>query len=166
VGSLLLTRGIKTHQQNASRTVQLSSSTDATLFTSGLQFLTQRIEGRRTKTSTRTFDRTPLSLLKSLSHKDINGLGETVLDHSHGCMCAILRRLKASHSKEHTNSSAPCHTGARLLARMTLHVSTPAHNHTHTVIPRARLYKGEIASPSRYTTLYTTLLKHFSQFHY
>jgi hypothetical protein len=79
------------------------------------------------------------------------------MDHSHGYTCAITCRLKATQSKEHANSPAVCLTGARLLTGITLHVSSPAPNHTphnpETVMPRARLYMGELASPSRYTTL-------------
>ena len=93
-------------------------------------------------------------------------LSSTVLEHSHGNTCTLLRRNKASHSNGHANLSAPCHTGACLLAEITLHVSTPAPNQTphnpEMVMPRARLYKGELASPSRYTTLFTTLLRLFS----
>jgi len=96
--------------------------------------------------------------------------GATILDHSHGYTCTILRRLKASHSKEHANSPVSCHTGARLPAGITLHVSTPAPNHTphnpETVMPIGRLYMGEFASPSSYTTLFTTLLRLISQFDY
>jgi len=95
---------------------------------------------------------------------------EDVLDYSPDYTCTIFHCLKASYSKEHSNSTAPCHTRASLPAGITLHVSTPVPNHTphnpETVMPRARLYKGELASPSRYTTLFTTLLRLFSQFHY
>jgi len=46
------------------------------------------------------------------------------------------------------------HTGTHLVG-ITLHVSFPVPNHTphnqEIVMPRARLYKGELASPSRYT---------------
>jgi len=141
---------------------------DATLFAGGLQFMTQRIEGRRTKPSTNSFGRTPHSLLKPLNHKDINDLGETIMDHSHCNTCTLLRLLKASHSKEHANLPAPWYTGSYLLAGITLHVFTPAPNHTphnpKTVMFRAHLYKGEPASPSRYTPIFTTLLGLFSQF--
>jgi hypothetical protein len=84
------------------------------------------------------------------------------MDHSHDYMCTIIRRLKATHSREYADLPAPCHTGAHLLVGITLHVSLPAPNHTphnpETVMPRACLYKGELASPSRYTSLFTTLL--------
>jgi len=57
--------------------------------------------------------------------------------------------------------SAPCHIGARLLVGITLHVSLPAPNHTphnpEMGMPRAGLYKDELALPSRYTILFTTL---------
>jgi len=70
--------------------------------------------------------------------------------------------LKAPHSKEHASLPTPCHTGARLLAGVTLHVIPNYPNHmprlTETVMLKARLYKGELASPSRYTSLFTTLL--------
>ena len=85
------------------------------------------------------------------------------MNHSHGCTCTIMRHFQATHSKKHVNSSEPCHTGAHLLAKITLHVSTPAPNHTphnpKTIMPRAQLYKGELASPLRYTTFFTTLLR-------
>jgi len=55
-----------------------------------------------------------------------------------------------------------CHTGAQLLAGITLHVSILALNHTphnqEAFMLRARLYKGVLTSPSRYTSLFTTLL--------
>jgi len=115
VGRLLLTGGIKTDQQNLSRVVRLSSSTDATLFASGLQFLTQRIEGRWTKSSMSTFDRTPLSLLKPLSHKDINnGLG--------GNCSGPLTRL---HVCNITPPQGLAFKGARQLVCIVPHWSTP-----------------------------------------
>jgi len=100
--------------------------------------------------------------------------GATILDrsqdHSHDYMWTIIRRLKAMHSRAHTYFPAPCHTGARLLAGITLHVSFPAPNHTshnpEMVMGNARLYKGELAAPSRYTSLFTTLLTHTLQFRY
>ena len=69
-------------------------------------------------------------------------------------------------SRPHTQRSTPTR-----LRRATLeHVSTPIPNHTshntETIMLRARQYKGELASPSRYTTLFITLLRLFSQFHY
>jgi len=70
------------------------------------------------------------------------------------------------HSKEHVSLHASRYTGARLHAGITLHVSFSALNHTphnpKTVMTQARLYKGELATPSRYTSLSTTLLKHSS----
>jgi hypothetical protein len=53
--------------------------------------------------------------------------------------------LKAPHSKEHVSLCAPCHTGA-----------CPE----DTIMAKTCLYKGELASRSRYTSLFTTLLTH------
>lgn len=123
------------------------------------QFLTQRIEGRRTKSSTRAFDRTPPLLLNPMSHKDINGLGGN---------CS--RPLTRLHMYNITPPQGFTLKEARLPVGITLHVSTPAPNHTphnpETVMPRERLYKWDIASPSRHTTIFTTLLRLFYQFHY
>ncbi|XP_024625974.1 uncharacterized protein [Medicago truncatula] len=107
------------------------------------QFLTQRIEGRRTKSSTRAFDRTPPLLLNPMSHKDINGLGGN---------CS--RPLTRLHMYNITPPQGFTLKEARLPVGITLHVSTPAPNHTphnpETVMPRERLYKWDIASPSRH----------------
>ena len=85
-------------------------------------------------------------------------------DHSYGNTWTTIRCLKASHSREHANFPASCRTRARLLTGITLHVSLPVPNHTphkpKTVMTNTRLYKGEHASPSRYTSLSTTLLTH------
>ncbi|KEH41551.1 hypothetical protein MtrunA17_Chr1g0172901 [Medicago truncatula] len=66
--------------------------------------------------------------------------------------------LKVSHSKEHANPLVPCHTGVRLPARIRLHVSALTPNHTphnsETVMPRAHLYKGELASPSSHLSFH------------
>jgi len=85
-------------------------------------------------------------------------------DHFYDYTWIMIRHFKAPHHKEHASLPTPCHTGARLLARIMLHVSRNCPNYTphltETVMYRARLYKGELASPSRYTSLFTTLLTH------
>jgi len=65
-----------------------------------------------------------------------------------------LHLLKTPHLREHANLLTPCHIGARPHARITLHMSSFVPNHTphnpETVTTNARLYKAELASPSRY----------------
>jgi hypothetical protein len=110
-----------------------------------------------------------LLLLKPLFHKGINALGATVLDRSeyqpHDDTWPDLHRLKTSHLRDHSSSRAPYRTRACLHVSITLHVYCFAPNHMlyklETVIANARLHKGELASPSRYTSLYTTLLTHY-----
>lgn len=75
-----------------------------------------------------------------------------------------IHRIKAPRLKEHVSLHAPCHTGVRPRARITLHVSYSVPNHTphkpKTVMTSAHLYKSELASPSSFTSLFTTLLTH------
>jgi hypothetical protein len=83
-------------------------------------------------------------------------------DNSRGYTWLKIHCLKTPSSKEHVNLRVQCHTGARLHAGITVHVSHYCPNYTthltETVMLKARLYKGELASPSRYTSLSITLL--------
>jgi len=72
-------------------------------------------------------------------------------DQSHINIWHNLHRLKAPRLKEHTSLSALFHTEAHLCTRITLHVSSSVRNHT------PHNPEGELTSPSRYTSLFTTL---------
>jgi len=86
-------------------------------------------------------------------------------DQPHTNMWPDLHRLKTLHLREHVTSCAPYHTGARLRARITLHVSCSVLNHTshnpESVMANTSLYKGELASLSGYTLFFTTLFTLF-----
>jgi len=75
-----------------------------------------------------------------------------------------IHRLKALCMREHTSLNAPYRTEARHRTRITLHVSSSVPNRTthnmETVLTNVRLYKGELASLSRYTSLFITLSTH------
>ena len=86
-------------------------------------------------------------------------------DQPHADKWSDLHRLKTQRPKEHSSLLASTtQECAGLHARMTLHVSCSVPNQTphnlETVMTSAHLYKGELASPSRYTSLFTTLLTH------
>jgi len=85
-------------------------------------------------------------------------------DQKHPDTWPDLHRLKTPHPKEHDSLRAPYRTGTCHRARIALHVSCTIPNHTphnpETAMTNERLYKGELTSPSRYTSLFTTLLTH------
>jgi hypothetical protein len=124
----------------------------ATSLRTQLNFLTKRIEDRRTKLSTGALIESLLLMLKPLRHKGINDLGATVLDRSE------------DQPHDDTWPHAPYRKGAHPRTRTTLDVSCSVLNHTphnpETTMANTRLSKGELASPSRYTSLFTTLLTH------
>jgi len=82
-------------------------------------------------------------------------------DQSHASTWHDLHLLKAPRLKEQANLNTPCHIEAHPRARITIHVSSFVPNHTahnlETVLPNARLYKGEFASFPRYHSLSTTI---------